>query len=159
FSCDQIQRVELGEAAGIDAALESWRQAIRDHRDDPAATVLCRRVWKPIAKHFPAGTDMVYLAPDGALTRLPWAALPGDQPAPVLLGRSPRPTRPPGRYLRARLRMPEKAAAAGVLLAVGGVKYDARPAFADPAAPAALIADVAPARDGALGRWGYLKGT
>jgi CHAT domain-containing protein len=139
--------------------LESWRQAIRDRRDDPAAGVLRRRVWEPIARHFPAGTDTVYLAPDGALTRLPWAALPGEQPGSVLLERYTLATVPHGRYLLARLRQPGKAAADGTLLAVGGVRYDDRPAPAETAPPAALVADAAPNRDGAPVRWGYLAGT
>jgi CHAT domain-containing protein len=158
LSRDRVERVELGEAAGLDAALESWRQAIRDRRDDPDATALRRRVWEPIAQHFPAGTDTVYLAPDGALTRLPWAALPGEQPGAVLLEQYTLATVPHGRYLLARLRQSTKASA-GTVLAVGGVRYDDRPAPADPAPAGTLVADAAPTRDGALGRWGYLAGT
>jgi tetratricopeptide (TPR) repeat protein len=156
---DQVHRVELGEAEAIDGALEAWRQAIRDRRDDPAAAALRRRVWEPIAKGFPAGTDTVYLAPDGALTRLPWAALPGEQPGSVLLERYTLPTVPHGRYLLARLRQPGNAAAPVTLLAVGGVRYDDRPAPVEPTTSGTLVAATAPTRDGAPGQWGYLAGT
>jgi hypothetical protein len=159
LSGDQVQRVELGEVAGLDAALETWRQAIHDRRDDPAASVLRRRVWEPLAQHFPAGTDTVYLAPDGALTRLPLAALPGERPGSVVLERYALATVPHGRYLLARLRQPGRTADAGALLAVGGVRYDELPALAEPTPPGTLVSDAAPNRDGALGKWGYLAGT
>ncbi len=40
-----------------------------------ALTDVSTRVWKPIAAAFPAGTRTIFLAPDGDLHRLPFAAL------------------------------------------------------------------------------------
>jgi tetratricopeptide (TPR) repeat protein len=73
-----IVRVELGAAAPIDDAVSDWRRAIADKKSSPAAETLRRSVWDKLAKYLPAGTQTVLLAPDGPLTGLPWAALPGS---------------------------------------------------------------------------------
>jgi CHAT domain-containing protein/Tfp pilus assembly protein PilF len=158
---DRIARVELGDAKAIEEALRRWRQAIHQGHDDPAAGELRRRVWEPIARHLPAGTDTVYLAPDGALTRLPWNALPGDQAGTVLLEHYTLAVVPHGRYLLARLRnRPDHVDTAGLLLAVGGVQYDARPTPVSPAPPTGdLIAALPADRAGALGQWAFLPAT
>src|SRR5262249_45105574 len=77
--------VFLGPAAPIDEAVEAWRADLKDGRPGPAAETLRRLVWEKLAPHLPSGTDTVYVSPDGALTRLPWSALPGRAPASILL--------------------------------------------------------------------------
>jgi CHAT domain-containing protein/Tfp pilus assembly protein PilF len=146
-----VRRVELGEAAPVEAALRHWRRRLAAARgrdlvleDTPAAAsaedaapaqALRRLVWAPLARHLPAGTHTLYLAPDGPLTGLPWAALPGNKPGTVLLEEYAVAVVPYGRFLAEQLRPSRERspAAAGVLLAVGAVSYD-RPA--DAAAPA-----------------------
>jgi CHAT domain-containing protein/Tfp pilus assembly protein PilF len=155
----QVTRVELGEAAPIEDALTEWRRAIDERKTSPAAEELRRRVWQPIAKHLPAGTDSVYLAPDGALTELPWAALPGDQPKSVLLEQYSLAVVPHGRYLLARLRDVTKLDPAGLLLAVGGVRYNDKPHPLTKPDAGELLAAGVPDRDGSPGTWAYLAAT
>src|SRR5262249_22288590 len=72
-------RVALGAAAALEAAWAAWRQALLANapNERQAAAALAALVWQPLQQHLPAGLHTVYLAPDGDLTRLPWAALPG----------------------------------------------------------------------------------
>jgi CHAT domain-containing protein len=155
---DTIQRVELGEAALAEAALDGWLRALQEPGGAPATDVLRGRLWEPLARCLPAGTDTVYLAPDGALSRLPWAALPGDKLGTVLLERYTFAVVPHGRFLLARLRERKTDEQGARQLAVGGIRYDDRPAPA--ASPAGeQVTALPPERDGALGHWSELLGT
>jgi CHAT domain-containing protein/tetratricopeptide (TPR) repeat protein len=42
-------------------------------------------IWAKVRKEIPDGVKLVYISPDSALCRVPWAALPGDDPQGVLL--------------------------------------------------------------------------
>jgi hypothetical protein len=88
--------------------------------------VLWRLVWEPLAQHLPVGTHTVYVAPDGPLTGLPWAALPGPKPGKVLLEAYALAVVPHGRFLGEQLQSSRARppAAQGMLLAVGDVSYD-----------------------------------
>jgi CHAT domain-containing protein/Tfp pilus assembly protein PilF len=123
---DQLPvRVELGAAAPIDAAVAAWRRDLARRPDSAAASTLRRLVWDPLARHLPADTRTVVLAPDGALTQLPWPALPGDRPSSVLLEDYAFGVVPNGPFLLDRLTAtPEPEPNPGLLLAVGGVQYD-----------------------------------
>jgi CHAT domain-containing protein/tetratricopeptide (TPR) repeat protein len=79
-----IRRIELGPAKTIEVALNLWRSAIESRRPADPSTV-ARLVWHPVAKALPAGTQTVYISPDGELAGLPWAALSGSKPGKVLL--------------------------------------------------------------------------
>jgi CHAT domain-containing protein/Flp pilus assembly protein TadD len=121
-------RVELGEAAPLEKAWSAWHEAIVKEApaeaERRAAAALARLLWDPLAKHLPTGTRVLYLCPDGALTQIPWAALPGKKPGTVLLEEYAFATVPHGPYLLGRLT--EKAAPpapGGTVLAVGGVDY------------------------------------
>src|SRR5437763_1183489 len=65
----------------------------------PAAASLPRDLWVPVEQPLPAGTRAVVIAPDGALTRLPWAALPGARPGSVLLEEYGLALAPDGQFL------------------------------------------------------------
>jgi CHAT domain-containing protein/Tfp pilus assembly protein PilF len=156
-----VRRVELGRAEPIEQALAAWRKAIAEGLDSPAAADLRRLVWDQLAVYLPeqAGST-VYLCPDGELSALPWAALPGRARGTVLLEDHALALVPHGPFLLDRLRQREKPRAdgAGVLLAVGGVRYD-KPA--DPVRrPADDLADARPAgRGGRPGAWPDLPGS
>jgi CHAT domain-containing protein/Tfp pilus assembly protein PilF len=154
-----IQRVELGEVAVIEQALDSWRRAIADRTENSAANRLRRLVWEPLEKQLAPGTAAVYLAPDGALTRLPWAALPGRQPGTVLLEEYAVGLVEHGPHLLAALRRPKAPAdQAGTLLALGGVRYDEVPAPLPPV-QGDLLAQHGPNHEGVTLHWNYLPGT
>jgi CHAT domain-containing protein/Tfp pilus assembly protein PilF len=121
-----LRRVELGAAEPIDKALADWRRSLQAGKvGSPAALTLRRLLWQPLEHVFPARTHTVLLAPDAALTGLPWAALPGDRPDSVLLEEYALATMPNGQLLLDLLRVPARGKGeAGLLLAAGGIDYD-----------------------------------
>jgi CHAT domain-containing protein len=117
-------RIELGLAAPVEAAIREWRREIVERRDESTAAQKVRNlVWQPLAKHLPDGLDTVYLSPDGDLARLPFAALPGNQPGTVLLEEFAIAYVPHGPFLLDHLLSHRKYEGAGSLLALGGVRY------------------------------------
>jgi CHAT domain-containing protein/tetratricopeptide (TPR) repeat protein len=124
-----VRVVDLGPAAPVDDAVEAWRRDLLAGREGRSGGVLCRLVWLPVAGLLPAGTSAVYLCPDGALARIPWAALPGGKPGTVLLEDHALAVVPHGPFLLDRLRPRDaRPAGDGTLLAVGGVRYGTPPA-------------------------------
>jgi tetratricopeptide (TPR) repeat protein/CHAT domain-containing protein len=160
-----VHEVDLGPAGRIDEAVQTWRVAIEHRRASPAAEVLRRAVWEPLARHFPPGTTTVLIAPDGPMTGVPWGALPGDRPGTVLLEQYALATVPHVPFLLDRLTAPPRSSGAGdLVLAVGGVDYDGLPKpLGDPAArtdplalrPAETVRGRGPRGDG----WKSLPGT
>jgi CHAT domain-containing protein/Tfp pilus assembly protein PilF len=124
-----VVRIELGGAGPVERAWAAWREAITNKEASPAqerraAAALAKLVWKPIQMKLPAGVHTLYLAPDVALTQVPWAALPGRKPNTVLLEEYTFATVPHGPFLLDRLSAKGKGRPAGdALLAVGGVDY------------------------------------
>jgi CHAT domain-containing protein/Tfp pilus assembly protein PilF len=144
-----IQRVDLGPAADLDAAVQQWREAITqklpagNHAGRVDHDAQLRRhgqrlrdlVWEPVENRFPAGVRSVYVAPDGELTQLPWGALPGGGPDRVLLDDYALAVVPHGPFLLEQLTPPPARAAQRLpapqgLLLVGGIRYDDQPAAA-----------------------------
>jgi tetratricopeptide (TPR) repeat protein/CHAT domain-containing protein len=122
--CAEAARVELGPADPIETALARWRQDLVQGAEGGAAQQLRRLLWRPLAARLPAGTRSLYVAADGALARLPWAALPLDEAGTPLLQRYTVALVPHGPALLRRLRGPGVAAdRAGALLALGAVDY------------------------------------
>ena len=85
---DQPVKVyELGAAEKIeklvDACRDSWLRGKRAEIADPAAD-LRAAIWDPLAADL-SGMDTVLVAPDGAVSRVPLAALPGKQPDTYLI--------------------------------------------------------------------------
>jgi CHAT domain-containing protein/tetratricopeptide (TPR) repeat protein len=148
----------LGPAGPIDKAVADWRSDISVGGIGSEADDLRRLVWDKIEHHFLTGTRTVYLAPDGALTGMPWAALPGRTPGSVLLEDYALAVVPSGPFLLDRLtalRGSEKGP--GCLLAVGDVRYDDQPvALTRPDAAASLRA---PARGDQGVSWPSLPAT
>ncbi len=138
----QVQRVELGPAEPIEEAVHAWRQALtawkaslgevarRDLERSAAeqAQKLRRLVWDPLAPLLPGDTQAIYLAPDIALTQVPWSALPGKGQGTILLEDYALAVLPHGPYLLDQLTAPaRKPFGADTLLVVGGVRYDDQP--------------------------------
>jgi CHAT domain-containing protein len=135
-----VRRVELGEARPIEEALLTWLRAIAGRRETPAAGKLRQLLWDRLAEELPGETETVWLAPDGPLATLPWAALPGRKPGTVLLEDHALAVVPHGPFLLDQLTAaPETRRPTDRLLAVGGVRYDGEPAAkADQGAEVAL---------------------
>jgi CHAT domain-containing protein/Tfp pilus assembly protein PilF len=155
-----VRRVELGPAKPIEDAVHDWRSDIKNGKARAAAATLRKRVWEPLAEYLPADVETVFLAPDGALTALPWAALPGPKPGTVLLEEPfTLALVPHGRFLLERLLAQEPTErAAGLLLAVGAVQYDKAPRLVAKANDASGP-DRGPERGGPRVTWKELPGT
>jgi CHAT domain-containing protein/tetratricopeptide (TPR) repeat protein len=120
--------VQLGPSAPVAQAVLAWRRPIQSFPPGPlnegAARELVRRVWQPLQPHL-AGASVVLLAPDGALTALPFAALPGGRPGSFLLEEVAL------GYVTSGRQLLEQAVGSGRpadgLLALGGLPYGAAP--------------------------------
>jgi CHAT domain-containing protein/tetratricopeptide (TPR) repeat protein len=120
-----VRRVELGPAGPIEARLAEWRREIASRRSGEAAARLTEQLWLPLARVLPADTHTVLLAPDGDLTRLPWAALPGPRDGRLLVEDYALAVVPHGPFVLDRLTAPAKEQAPGLILTVSGVDYGA----------------------------------
>ena len=129
-----IRRVELGGAPAIEKNLAEWRDDVTKGLRGDAAGRLRQSVWEPIAKLLGDDVHTVYICPDGTLSALPWPALPGAADGHVLLEDYSFAIVPSGPFLLEQLsRTVPTDRDAGVLLAVGGVRYDRDGAPADKA--------------------------
>jgi CHAT domain-containing protein/Flp pilus assembly protein TadD len=135
-----VARVELGAAAPVDKALAAWRTDIRGQKPGSAAQHLRRLVWDPLTKHIPRTTRTIFFSPDGALTRLPWAALPDREDGHVLLEDYAVAIVPHGPFLLEELSEPYPTThGGGVLLALGAVRYGTKPRDAQRTSEMALL--------------------
>jgi CHAT domain-containing protein/tetratricopeptide (TPR) repeat protein len=123
-----VARIELHDAAPIEEAWAAWCAAIIAGRTErPAARTFARLVWEPIRAALPADCQAVYLTPDGALTKVPWVALPGRQPERVLLEEYAVCLVPHGPWLLECLQEKTAPRAGNTLLAYGGIDYEGAP--------------------------------
>ena len=117
-----VRRVDLGPAAAIDQAVREWRAAIVKGQPSAAAGTLRRLVWEPMARQFPTSTRTVVIVPDGFLTAISWAALPGERPGTFLVEQHALVIAPHAPFVLDLLTTPRSAPAGqGTLLAVGGM--------------------------------------
>jgi hypothetical protein len=125
---DKVAWLDLGEAEPIEAAVAAWRNAITGGQDIPPELPAKVRelAWAKVRQELPKQVQQVYLCPDLALCRVPWAALPGDKPKTILLEEYALATLPHAVFLLDKLwpkdAIPKRPAD---VLAVGGVAYDA----------------------------------
>jgi CHAT domain-containing protein/Tfp pilus assembly protein PilF len=83
-----LEQLDLGPVRPIAEAIDRWRLAVsrpaaeKDLRE--AGDELRRRLWQPLTSHL-QGVNIVLVSPDGAVARLPWAALPGNRPDSYLI--------------------------------------------------------------------------
>jgi CHAT domain-containing protein len=134
---DKVVWLDLDQAEPIEAAVTAWRQAITSGKDIlPEVPGKVRElVWAKVRQELPAPIKQVYLCPDLALCRVPWAALPGDRPGTLLLEEYALATLPHAVFLLDKLWAPEVIAKRpSEVLTVGGVAYDAAPPAPDPVA-------------------------
>ncbi len=113
-------RLALGRAEPVEAAITAWRKELVSGGGAAEAAAVTRLVWAPLAA-YAAGAETVLISPDGALARLPWAALPGRKKGTFLLEDVALAVVPVPAALAGK---PGGRAAKPSLLAVGGVKFD-----------------------------------
>jgi CHAT domain-containing protein len=140
-----VKLVDLGSSTEIEAAIDAWRSDFgRTQRGAEAGLALRRQVWDPIERlleeSVAAGGPLpktVLVSPDGALGRLPLAALPGKEPGSYLLEAWPIAVIAAPQILPELLadedplsEKVEKPQPPGNMLALGGVNYDSASAEA-----------------------------
>jgi CHAT domain-containing protein len=126
-----VRRVDLGAAGPIDNIAERWRQALAQGKANAAAgDRLRRQLWEPLAAALAAPTHTVYLVPDGPLTVLPWAALPGRRRGTVLLEDHALALAPHAQFLLDQLVPGRRSPASGTVLVVGGLDFSHAPSQA-----------------------------
>src|SRR5205823_2970882 len=83
---DRLAWIDLGPAGQIEDAVTAWREAITGGMGMPATVPARVRelIWAKVRTELPSGVTLVYVSPDLALSRVPWAALPGDRPGTIL---------------------------------------------------------------------------
>jgi CHAT domain-containing protein/Tfp pilus assembly protein PilF len=129
-----IVRVDLQSADEIAQAVEAWRGQVvgkgptTGDAKDPGQ-MLRRLVWQPLEEHL-AGAKLVLLSPDGAMARIPFAALPGKAPGTYLLEEVALSVVPYPRLLPTMLTERGNETAHSLLL-VGAVDYGAAAGKAD----------------------------
>jgi CHAT domain-containing protein len=156
---EKVAQIDLGPAAPLEDAIAAWRAAITGGGDVPPALPARVRelAWAKVRQAIPAGVKAVYVAPDAALCRLPWAALPGDRPGTILLEDYAVAVVPHAPFLLDKLWPPDPPTSRPTeALVVGGVAYDA-----EAPAPAQLALDRGdlPVRSGQKAMWPALVGT
>ncbi len=112
-------RVDLGPAAPVEKAVAAWRAGLVRGGGGAEGAVLRRLVWAPLEEHL-KGAGPVLVSPDGALGRLPWAALPGSKAGSYLIEEVPLAAVPIPQAVPELLEPP---AGARSLLVVGGVDF------------------------------------
>jgi tetratricopeptide (TPR) repeat protein/CHAT domain-containing protein len=157
-----VRRVELKDAEAIEQALADWRHLIAQEREQdqsrPAAE-LRRLLWEPLRKALPGPTRLVFLAPDAALTRLPFAALPGSKPGTVLLKDHALAVVPHGPFLLEQLSsLTRFGKGREGALALGGIDYSAAPVPLSSTLPTPTNIH-GPGREGTAGPWSDLPGS
>jgi CHAT domain-containing protein/tetratricopeptide (TPR) repeat protein len=125
---DKVSWLDLQEAEPIETAVTFWREAITGGKEIPPELPAKVRqlIWDKVRQELPAQVKTVYLCPDLALCRVPWAALPGDRPRTILLEEYAVAVIPHAPFLLDKL-WPQDAVPKRPteVLAVGGVTYDA----------------------------------
>ena len=157
---DRVTWVDLDTEAAIGSAVEGWRAAIDSGRPIPTAVPgrVHDLVWAKVRAALPATVTTVYICPDADLCKVPFAALPGDQPGTILLEDFALATVPHAPFLLDQLwprddrpNPPTRA------LVVGGVKYDADVTSPSPTAVASRGDPLL--KPGQKLGWGFLDNT
>lgn len=123
-----VKRIELGPADPIEEKLESWRKLLVAESTGASIGLELRElVWDKILQSIGDST-MVLISPDGALCRLPWAALPSTKPEnSFLLEDMPIAVVPQARQLPELLTpVHAKQQTIPSLLALGDVDYESK---------------------------------
>jgi len=123
---EDVRTVHIDDLKDIEELIETWRQAVVNDKpaaQDKAAHQLHTLLWQPLQRRL-GEAHTILISPDGALSRFPFAALPGQQPGGYLLQDLAIGSVTSGRQLVDLLQPADKALAppAG-LLAIGGEFY------------------------------------
>jgi len=149
-----VSFADLGPAEPIDAAVASFREALRDRRSDPLprARALDERVMRPVRRLLGKTRNLIVSA-DGSLNLVPFGALVDERQRYLIEDWSIR-------YLTTgrELLKPASGPARTASLVVADPAYDAAPSFAVRARAPAVPASPSRQRSAATGRFDALPG-
>jgi CHAT domain-containing protein len=122
-----VAQISLGKAEVINQWVERWRASygvgkLPDRGQPDPGVELRKLVWEPLVKHLPKDVKTVLISPDGSLTRIPFASLPGSTQGSFLLEKYTFVTMPVP-ILIPDLIAPKKPNEERSLLAMGGIDY------------------------------------
>ncbi|MFO7901277.1 MAG: CHAT domain-containing tetratricopeptide repeat protein [Pirellulaceae bacterium] len=122
-----VVAVPLGNAEPVALLAKRWREAIREGRNSEEGEELRQLVWDPVSCKFPKDIQSVYIAPDDALSFIPWNALPLADHSRLLIEQYAVATVPHGLFLCESLRRETDANVQGdKVLSVGDLDYGQR---------------------------------
>ncbi|HEY5315555.1 MAG TPA: CHAT domain-containing protein, partial [Pirellulales bacterium] len=153
-----IAQRDLGPAEGLDALIDDCRnvwlsRSASDGGDAPR--LLRKRIWEPLVEDL-GGVETVLVSPDGPLSRIPLAALPGKDPESYLIEDVALAVVPVPQLLGSHFAAQSPAASQDKLpamLLIGNVDFGGQPG--QPSGPDGLTAP----RGGSLADFGPLPGT
>ena len=123
-----VEMVSLRAMQPIDEAIETWRVTFGMSADGAgAARRLRERLWAPLEEKL-RGAKIVLISPDGALSRLPFGALPGKTPGSYLIEDFTFAVVPVPQLIPQLVREEGRKQLRKKLLLLGNVDYDAPPA-------------------------------
>lgn len=124
---EQVTMIGLGPVEPVNQAIDVWRQSYGQSSEGKAAGKLLREaLWQPLLPHLGDRDTTVLVSADGALGRLPLAALPGRQSDTWLL-EDHRLAMIPVPQLLPALTSDDKQTLPKAMLLVGNVNYDDDP--------------------------------
>jgi CHAT domain-containing protein len=156
-----VKMIALGPSDPIGTAIDTWRKSFGvDQAGEAAGYTLRAAVWEPVLAHL-ADAKTILVSTDGALGRLPLAALPGKAPGTYLVEDHRLAMIPVPQLLPALVAAAGERSAAYELLLLGDVDYDGRAPTAPTPLPTVDVPQFASLRaplDGA-DRFAGLPGT
>ena len=123
-----MELVPLGATQPINQAIETWRVTFGMSAEGArAARLLRERLWAPLEGKL-HGAKIVLISPDGALSRLPFGALPGKTPGSYLIEERTFAVVPVPQLIPQLVQEEGRKQLRKKLLLLGNVDYDALPA-------------------------------
>jgi len=120
-----VRMFDLGPAEPVSQAIDTWRNTFGTSPESQAAgRTLRKSLWEPLLTAL-GDSEPVLVSPDGALGRLPLAALPGKEPGTYLLEDHRLATVPVPQLLPALVEEQGREPVQKKLLLMGDVDYDA----------------------------------
>lgn len=127
----EVQMFDLGAMEPIAQAIDVWRRGHGLGADaETAGRLLREKLWTPLAAAI-GDAELVLVSPDGALGKLPFAALPGARAGSYLIEDVALALVPAPRLIPAMAAGADRRELPRELLVLGGVDYD-RSAASDP---------------------------
>jgi tetratricopeptide (TPR) repeat protein/CHAT domain-containing protein len=126
-SGERVAMFDLYAVKPVSEAIAAWRTNFGLGETSEAAGRLLREMlWNPLEASL-AGVKTVIISPDGDLGRLPFAALPGNQPDSYMIEDLFIVLAPVPQLIPELLKRPTGAPLKHQLMVMGGVNYDLRP--------------------------------